>query len=83
MSEKRRPTITMLLRFSGKKNNKIELFDAKLFGWKRDSYDCNGHGKYRIKVNGRWNDTQDERYEKYFTLYEFRDLLFRTIIKRK
>ena len=37
------------------------------------------HKLFRIRINGRWNDTQSKKNIKWFTKWTFRDLLFRSI----
>jgi hypothetical protein len=46
MGEKRKPTLTILLKKSGKSSGKVEIYPASLWGvhWR----------KYRLKVNGKW-----------------------------
>lgn len=78
VSEKRKPQIVMLLRKSGKKNLKVELFNARDF--RQDdpsaSHKC---GRYRIRVNGRWyKDGRSTKYT-FLTKWQFRDLLWRSL----
>lgn len=80
MGEKRKPSMTMLLRNISNKRVKLELFNAKLWGWTPDRHDCVSRGKYRLRVNGAWNDLGGEGRIKFMTKYEFRDLLFRCIV---
>ncbi|PPK99015.1 hypothetical protein [Parapedobacter indicus] len=52
MSEKRKPVLTMLLRYEGKnKSNKIELFRATDFDKPNKK---NSERLFRIRVNGKW-----------------------------
>jgi hypothetical protein len=77
MSEKRKPIFIMLLRFSGKRTLKIELFNANDFEekTKKTIYTyCQLWHRYRLRVNGKW-------FQGFHTWYEFRDILFRSIPK--
>jgi len=77
MGEKRKPALTMLLKKQGKKPNKVELFKASLF---KDSpsqgYNCKG--RYRLRLDGIWYP-KGERV--FMTIYEFRDLLWRSLFR--
>jgi len=75
MGEKRKPTLTLLLRKEGKnKSSKIEIYPASLWNYKK--YGRSGAERYRLRVNGKW--LKNNKGEKvYFTKWEFRDMLFR------
>jgi len=80
MSEKRKPVFTFLLKESGKKNNKIEVFEAIEF--ERDKFQEKISGKkidscYRIRVNGRWFPR--DKTKTYYWRSEIRDLIFKSI----
>lgn len=49
MGDPRKPFRVLLLRIPGKKNVKIELYDASLFEQSRA-------GQVRIRIDGRWAD---------------------------
>ena len=72
MSELRKPCFVFLLKNTGKKTKKIELFDAQLWSEtnqiKRDTY--------RIRVTGKWFPKKEIRF---FTKWEIRDLIWRSI----
>lgn len=71
MAEKRKPHLVLLLRNQrNSKSIKVELFDAKLFGYKRSPRETKK--RYRIRVNGKWFPGG------YVTKWEFRDLMFRS-----
>jgi len=75
MSEKRKPDFTFLLRNEGKqKSNKVELFDAELWGYKPSSRQRGK--KYRLRVNGKWHGG---KVMAYLSKWETRDLLWRSI----
>lgn len=78
MAEKRKPDVIFLLRNQGKKNQKVELFDANLFGMRNTGREQ--IKRYRIRINGKWFDKRKD-YEglTYFTKWEFRDLFWRSI----
>lgn len=77
MAEKRKPVLTILLKNKGKtKSNKVELFHESQFS---DDYMLNRSRRWRLRVNGRWNDKQKKGNKKWFTKWEFRDLLFRSL----
>lgn len=79
MGEKRKPVFTMLLRKESKKTNKIELFPSELWeDGKRTNWE-NPANRYRLRVNGKWNDKYHEKAIKYMTKWQFRDLLWRSI----
>lgn len=76
MSEKRKPEITMLLKWKAKgkiKNNKIELYDSALF---EKGYNYNMRKMFRMRVNGKW---WPEGERKYFYKTQIRDILWRSI----
>lgn len=78
MSEKRKPSFTILHRYSGKKkSSKIELFYADL--WKDGQKRLMGTYRYRIRVDGCWYIDTKNNNKRYFTWYEFRDLLWRSL----
>lgn len=75
MSDKRKPIATILLKRSGKKNGKIEVFKASDF---KDSIYV-GTGKcaehcYRLRVNGKWFP---EGQKRFFWKSEIRDMMFK------
>jgi len=74
MAEKRTPALVLLLRTPGnpRKNKwfKVELFSCRDWGiWGK---------QYRMRINGKWNDCK-EGNQKWFTKWQFRDILFRSI----
>jgi hypothetical protein len=77
MADIRKPDLIMLLRFSGKRKAlKLELFRAQQWG----------HGGtrkvYRLRMNGKWfqgKKDQERDYKDFYTFYEFRDLLWRSL----
>ena len=76
MSEKRKPKITMLLKWEANGNkitNKVELFEAAL--WETE-YQYSYRKLYRLRVNGKWHP---KGTRKYFYKTEIRDLLWRSI----
>lgn len=76
MAEKRKPDAIFLLRFSGKaKSLKVELFHAGQWG------ESKHRKQYRIRVHGKWFARDGEKMS-FFSQYEFRDLLWRSIKKR-
>lgn len=77
MAEKRKPTITILLKIEGKtKSTKLELFDQRLWG----DGSFGGAKRYRIRLNGAWFDKKKGFVgNKYFTKWTFRDLFFRSL----
>jgi len=80
MGEKRKPSCERLFKKDGKRLAKIELFDMKL--WKDHNWwslGCSDANRYRLRVNGKWNDRVPEKTIKYMTKWEFRDLLFRSL----
>jgi len=74
MSENRKPDFILLLRNQGKqKSNKVELFDADLWEYKRS---CMQRGKkYRMRVNGKWHGEGVV----FLSKWEIRDLIWRSI----
>lgn len=80
MGERRKPDLIVLLRKPGKrKAGKLELFDSELWpDGKRWKFGSRAK-RFRIRVNGKWNDKMQEGNKKYFTKWEFRDLLWRSI----
>lgn len=79
MGEKRKPSFEMLLKKDGKRLGKLELFDSEL--WEDGMrYEFGGKAKrYRLRINGKWNDKKHEKAIKYLTKWQFRDLLWRSI----
>lgn len=86
MGEKRKPAMVVLLKIPGKKSwgssKKIELSHASLWGkqprWRRREEYLSW--RYRLRVNGKWWDGWEQKTGSPFvTIYEFRDLLFRTL----
>jgi hypothetical protein len=81
MSEKRKSDLIILLKYRGKKNVKIELFNATQWihfpKWKNGEW---AKVRYRLRANGRWFNGVDkwDKQLKYFTWYEVRDLLWRS-----
>lgn len=81
MGEKRKPCFEMLLKKDGKRMAKLELFDSDLWkdggekGWRWGTR----AKRYRLRVNGKWNDKANKKNQKYFTKWQFRDLLWRSI----
>ncbi len=68
MSDKRQPVITFVLKKPGKKNYKIELFNATL--WSKH-VKGSPEGRYRLRINGRWfRYHTDEKYS-FITRAEF------------
>jgi len=75
MSEKRQPDFIFLLRNQGKAgSNKVELFDATLFGYKKSSRQRGK--KYRLRVNGKWHGGIGMWF---LSKWEVRDLMWRSI----
>ncbi len=75
MSEKRKPTLIMLLRIPGKKTRKIEIFNASDFRHKQ--FDA---VRYRIRVNGKWYGEKGKR-KTLMSIWEFRDILWQSVKK--
>jgi len=70
MSEKRKPTFILLLKKSGKKTNKVEVFRKDLWlGPDERDY-------WRIRVNGKWWPSNER---KFITKTELKELFFRAI----
>ena len=84
MGEKRKPCLTIVLKFTGKKKINVELFDAELF---RDSpkvrygrYWCvNLNSRYRLRVKGKWWHGYPDREGEmiFFTKTEIKEILFK------
>lgn len=69
MSEKRKPDLILLLRYSGKnKSNKLEIFKATQWG--------GAENQYRIRVKGKWFPEGEKIF--YFKT-QIRDMLWRSI----
>jgi hypothetical protein len=77
MSDKRKPSLILLLRFQGKRTHKIELFNQHLFKGYEKNYRSN---LYRIRVAGKWFPPNLPKGEmKFFNKWKFRDILFKSI----
>jgi len=75
MSEKRKPSFTILLKKQGKtKSNKMELFDKRLF--KDYNY---MDGVWRLRVNGKWFPKDKVHF---YTSNEVRNMFWRHITGR-
>ena len=75
MSEKRKPTYTLLLKKEGNtKSNKLELFDKHLF--KGYTYKS---GVWRIRANGKWFPPKSKE-PIFYTGTEVRKMFFRSIM---
>ena len=77
MADKRTPDLVMLLRTpsndisKNKKWTKVELYHCSKWGvWGK---------KYRMRINGKWNDTKEGNHQRWFTKWQFRDILFRSV----
>jgi len=80
MSEKRKPVFTFLLKESGKKSNRVEVFEAVEFENDITKSKINGkkiESSYRIRVNGVWFPRG--KGKKYYWRSEIRDLIFKAI----
>jgi len=77
MSEKRKPIMIFLLRKQGKKSVKAELFDARKNWQNMIPRQCFAR-LFRIRANGKWVKREGENHS-FFTMYEFRDMLFRSV----
>jgi len=76
MSEKRKPSYTLLLKKEGNtKYDKLELFDRRLY--KKYSYK---NGVWRLRVNGKWFPP-NKREPHFFTGEEVRKMFFKQIMK--
>jgi len=74
MSEKRKPVYIILLRNQGKeKSNKIEIFNASDFGYKRTGHKTY---RYRLRVNGRW---WPKGKKEFFRKNEIKEIMFRSM----
>jgi len=79
MAEKYKPDLTFLLRYQGKRESlKIELFKAGNWAGKIGMSWSVKQRRYRLRVDGKWYRRPDEKYS-FFTKWEFRDLLWRSI----
>lgn len=75
MSDKRRPDITILLRYKGKSiSRKVELFSHKQF--KKGQW-VKRANRYRVRVKGVW--FPQGKGTIFYTKYEIRDMLWRSI----
>jgi hypothetical protein len=77
MSEKRKPRITMLLKWEAKGKNvttKVQLYDEHLFP---DSDYPFRSKRFRVKLNGKWFYGHNK--QRYFYKTEIRDILWRSI----
>lgn len=80
MSEKRKPDLTIVLKKPGKRAHKLELFLASKFGQHPWMTSGSWGRRYRIRTNGKWFDkTEGYKGKKFFTKWEFRDLLFKSL----
>jgi hypothetical protein len=87
MAEKRKPCLILMLRVPGKKGgkkwNKVELFCGDQ--WEGFVEDLGMPLRpardrlYRLRTNGKWNDKINPKNKKWFTKWQFRDLLFRSL----
>jgi len=72
MGDKRKPEITILLRYPGKPNSsKVEFFDSALFG-----DDFRFKRKFRVRVNGVWFPKGKKQF---FYRSELRDIFWRSL----
>lgn len=77
MSDIRKPDLVFLLNKKGKKLVKIGLYNSDL--WPEKNNKKFGEvNRYRLKVNGRWWRTKEQKYI-FQTKWEFRDLLWRSL----
>lgn len=78
MGEKRKPVLTMLLRFrSNEGAAKVELFKGSDFKYQQADFVMqNIDVRYRIRINGRWWPKGDR---KFFTKTEFGRLLMKSL----
>jgi len=75
MSEKRKPTYTLLLKKEGNtKSDKLELFDKFLYPEFK-----NRGGVWRLRVNGKWFPA-NAKEPRFFTGTEVRNMFFRQIM---
>jgi len=83
MAEKRKPTITMLLKIRSKKNtgkwvtNRVELFPVQLWAQHRFRGD-----RYRLRSNGKWFSRNGKEFDAV-TLSEFFGLVRKSTLGRK
>lgn len=80
MSERRKPQLSMRLASKNGRKVKVELFDAALWGDKKNLRARKLDGKYRVRVNGKWFSPDDEggRYQ-FMTIWGFRDKFFEAL----
>jgi hypothetical protein len=84
MAEKRKPCAVFLLRIEGivskdpkkMKAQKIELFDASLWG---KSNKPRGARRFRMRVNGKWFNGGQRRDMLFLDKWQVRDLIWRSI----
>lgn len=70
-----------VLRKKGKVSYKAELYPASLWGFKHYGM-ATAAERYRVRIDGKWIDTQQDKGRQYFTKWEFRDMLFRSSMFR-
>jgi hypothetical protein len=81
MSEIRKPCFIFLLREPGNPIKKVELFPESL--WVPGI--VARAKRYRLRINGKWWPNEEARKKngwgkmKFFTKWDFRDLLWRSI----
>lgn len=78
MGEKRRPALTILLRFSGKKkSNRVELFRAAGFSnYITSGYHRSLYNRYRIRLDGAWWPKGEIQF---YTKTETKELIWKAI----
>jgi hypothetical protein len=82
VAEKRKPTYIILLRKSGKKSNKLEIYKAILWGTGRRIGCGDGYSpsRYRARTNGKWFKNGKR---KFFTMTEIMGMLANVITNRR
>jgi hypothetical protein len=77
MSEKRKPKITILLKWEAKdgsvKRNKVEIYEASLFVG--DKYKSQYRKLYRLRINGKWLGES----KRFYYQTDIRNLLWKNI----
>lgn len=77
MAIKDKPVCVFLLRYPGKKTQKVEIFSAGACGRKVEE---RWTRKFRLRVNGRWWGGRGKGKEiTELTRWEIRDLLWRSL----
>ena len=76
MGEKRKPIYTILLKKTGKRSHKIELYDKAIFS---QAIHC--ERLYRVRVDGRWFPPANKYGRKFYRSYEIRDLVWKSLHK--